>query len=83
MTPDQIYFILADRKLLESKSIAGGGTKMNAEQAIGFGNESGLVKGRDKDGNPLLIPILKDGKTKTQLIRERIEAEKKRMSDGS
>lgn len=84
MTPDQIYFRLCDRnRLRKLAKIKTPGEAMSPQRAYRFVNEQGLLKGRDRQGKVIELPMLKDGKTKVQLIRERLAAEKAKQSNGT
>lgn len=72
LTPDQVYFCVADKKILRSGNSRT--DKYTSEQTASIASDKeGNIKGRDKDGNPLNLKMEGESLAR-RLMRE--EAEK-------
>lgn len=73
MTLDQIFMLLADKKLLRK----GKGRVVKAEAFEATPDEDGYIKGRDKDGNPMKAKIGGESLA-SRLAREHAEEQKEK-----
>lgn len=70
LTPDQFYFLLCDKKMLKGK--IGERTEVFSTQSVlKLSSDTGELKGRDKDGNPIKAKVL--GKSLASRLREQSE----------
>lgn len=87
MTPDQVYHRLCDEAVLKTK----GGVRTTKAEPAGVRVETdGTVRGRDKDGNPISLPMRVKGKSLAARLNEQAEekeraekAERKKVRNGN
>lgn len=72
LTPDQIFFLLTDKKHLRAGPDRT--ASMVSLEVAALADADGMIKGRDRDGNPIKAQVL--GETlAARLTREQQEAE--------